>query len=176
LSLRVTGPFATQLHITGNFTLLSPQERVAWRKRFAKFSRSHLIEIGAELLRACRTNTTDRETEVREGHHRPELVARVIRPKGKYRRLQTIYCSPEGCGSCPHGPYWYVHQKRGGVTEVRFAGQPALDEGTLERMKRHALKATASVEAYEVKNLPHETEALQTPRVRSPKPRTNSPE
>ena len=131
--------------------ILSPRKRAEWKKRFTRLSRSQLREIGFELFVAYRSKTADRETEIAEGHCDPTLVAQVIRIQGARRRLQTIYCSSERCDNCPHGPYWYVFRstKEKGETKVRYAGQPYLDENTLERMRKHVEGATPI--PYEIK-------------------------
>jgi hypothetical protein len=38
--------------------------------------------------------------------------------KQQYRR-----CGKPGCGSCPHGPYWYGFRKEGGRTKSRYFGK-----------------------------------------------------
>jgi hypothetical protein len=131
--------------------VLSPRKRAEWKKRFGRLSRSQLKEIGFELVLAYQRKTAERETEIAEGHCDPTLVAQLIKAQGARRRLQTIYCFAERCENCPHGPYWYVFQssKKKGETRVRYAGQPAFDEDTLEQMRKDA--ETATPIPYEIK-------------------------
>jgi hypothetical protein len=46
----------------------------------------------------------------------PELIATLVhttkgKKDGRWRQLQTIYCSKERCARCPHGPYWYSYSE-----------------------------------------------------------------
>ena len=36
-------------------------------------------------------------------------------------RAQLIHCG-KGCGSCPHGPYWYAYWKEGGRSRSQYIG------------------------------------------------------
>ena len=55
-------------------------------------------------------------------------------------RQQHVRCGKEGCGACPHGPYWYAYWKEGGRTRKQYIGrylpgeplEPVVPEG-LER-------------------------------------------
>lgn len=37
-------------------------------------------------------------------------------------RQQWVRCG-KGCGSCPHGPYWYAYWREGGRTRSQYVGR-----------------------------------------------------
>lgn len=43
-------------------------------------------------------------------------------PTVKFRQ-QTVRCGKEGCGGCPHGPYWYAYWREGGRVRTRYIGK-----------------------------------------------------
>jgi hypothetical protein len=38
-------------------------------------------------------------------------------------RQEHVRCGREGCGSCPHGPYWYGYYKQEGRTRKQYIGR-----------------------------------------------------
>ncbi len=42
-------------------------------------------------------------------------------------RSQMIKCGKPGCGTCPHGPYWYAYWRENGRRRSRYVGR-LLDE------------------------------------------------
>jgi hypothetical protein len=48
-------------------------------------------------------------------------------PEVRLRR-RLVRCGKQGCGSCPHGPYWYAYWREGGKRRSRYVGK-LLDDG-----------------------------------------------
>ena len=38
-------------------------------------------------------------------------------------RQERVRCGKEGCGGCPHGPYWYAYWREGGRLRSRYIGK-----------------------------------------------------
>lgn len=38
-------------------------------------------------------------------------------------RLESVRCGKAGCGSCPHGPYWYAYYREEGKLRSRYIGR-----------------------------------------------------
>lgn len=38
-------------------------------------------------------------------------------------QLEKVRCGKEGCGKCPHGPYWYSYQRQGGKVKSKYVGK-----------------------------------------------------
>jgi hypothetical protein len=38
-------------------------------------------------------------------------------------RQQQVRCGREGCGTCPHGPYWYAHWREDGRRRKAYVGR-----------------------------------------------------
>ena len=49
--------------------------------------------------------------------HEDGALARV-----SYRQ-EHVRCGKEGCGACPHGPYWYAYWKQDGRTRKQYIGR-----------------------------------------------------
>jgi hypothetical protein len=45
-------------------------------------------------------------------------------------RLESVRCGKPGCGSCPHGPYWYAYYRDGSRLRSRYIGRGAPEEET----------------------------------------------
>ena len=43
-------------------------------------------------------------------------------PSLSYRQ-EHVRCGKDGCGRCPHGPYWYAYWKEAGRTRKRYIGR-----------------------------------------------------
>jgi hypothetical protein len=43
-------------------------------------------------------------------------------PRVSYRE-EHVRCGKEGCGRCPHGPYWYAYWKEDGRTRKQYVGR-----------------------------------------------------
>jgi hypothetical protein len=43
-------------------------------------------------------------------------------PKETFRS-EWVKCGKPGCGSCPHGPYWYAYWREGKKTRKRYIGK-----------------------------------------------------
>lgn len=43
-------------------------------------------------------------------------------PDGMCFQRELVRCGKPDCGSCPHGPYWYVYWKRAGRTRSAYIG------------------------------------------------------
>jgi hypothetical protein len=49
---------------------------------------------------------------------------RPAAPRGKVTfRQEAVRCGREGCGGCPHGPYWYAYWREGGRLRSRYIGK-----------------------------------------------------
>lgn len=60
-------------------------------------------------------------------------------------RLESVKCGKPGCGSCPHGPYWYAYYRDGGRLRSRYIGRelppaPADGEGEGPAAENRAAK------------------------------------
>jgi hypothetical protein len=58
--------------------------------------------------------------------------------RGVTYQLRNVLCGKNGCGKCPHGPYWYaIVTITGKKPAVRYVGKqlkgPALDYYTTQR-------------------------------------------
>lgn len=42
-------------------------------------------------------------------------------PSVRYRQ-KSVRCGKDGCGTCPHGPYWYAHWSEDGRRRSRYIG------------------------------------------------------
>src|SRR5690348_1301331 len=109
---------------------MSPQKRIGWRRRFSAVPLPELKAIASELFAAAQSKAADKESLIAASHYDPVLICEVLETKtvqpGKWKSKQTVYCSPEHCPSCPHGPYWYDYRssKRKRKVIVRFDGVP----------------------------------------------------
>lgn len=52
-----------------------------------------------------------------------ESVAADDPEEGVTYRLESVRCGKAGCGSCPHGPYWYAYFREGGKLRSRYIGK-----------------------------------------------------
>ncbi len=98
-------------------------------------------DVGA-LIEQKRQQPTELDIAIEHCHH-PDLLHEIVRTKTRERstarsELRRIYCSPERCPRCSHGPYLYSVRpnKRRGTESVRFVGKPAFSEEELERLAR----------------------------------------
>lgn len=120
---------------------VSPQERAGWRRRFSEVPLPKLKAIASELFAAAQSKATDKESNIAASHYDPALVCEVLETRevqhGKFKKKQTVYCSPKRCPSCPHGPYWYAYRssKRKRKVAVCFDGVPGLPQQTLNSMR-----------------------------------------
>ena len=55
----------------------------------------------------------------REGVDAPPEIRRG---KVSYRQ-ERVRCGREGCGRCPHGPYWYAYWRENGRQRSRYIGK-----------------------------------------------------
>lgn len=53
-------------------------------------------------------------------------------------RQKVVRCNKDGCGTCPHGPYWYAHWHEGGRKRSQYIGSelPAQVRQKVEAMER----------------------------------------
>ncbi|MDA2928508.1 hypothetical protein MYX84_00945 [Acidobacteria bacterium AH-259-O06] len=72
-----------------------------------------------------------------------EMIHEIIDIEGesgkrKWTQWETIYCSPEKCSECPHGPFMFTYRanKKGTVRIVDY-GIPAFDIRALKEMEKH---------------------------------------
>ena len=54
-------------------------------------------------------------------------VAEPSDPNVTYR-LESVKCGREGCGACPHGPYWYAYFREDGRLRSRYIGRELPDD------------------------------------------------
>ena len=47
-------------------------------------------------------------------------------------RQERVRCGRQGCGGCPHGPYWYAYWREAGRLRSRYIGKelPRVAGGT----------------------------------------------
>lgn len=38
-------------------------------------------------------------------------------------RQEQVRCGRDGCGTCPHGPYWYAYWREDGRTRSQYIGR-----------------------------------------------------
>lgn len=69
-------------------------------------------------------------------------------PSVKYRQ-KTVRCNKDGCGGCPHGPYWYAHWHEDGRKKSQYIGSelPGEVRRKLEAMDAEAEAAAAAAQA-----------------------------
>ena len=96
-----------------------------------------------------------REIDIAAEHsNNPHLVAKIYRTvgdksRGRWKQLESIFCSSDHCQQCPHGPYWYGYRrnKRHGTLTLKFAGRPAFHPDDIELLRQR----TTIPAAYEIR-------------------------
>lgn len=69
------------------------------------------------------------------------------RIEGMLYLLRMVVCGKKHCKSCPHGPYWYVQVRKGGVLREIYLGKKfrTLEQKNLEdKIKRGELRYEGS--------------------------------
>lgn len=51
-------------------------------------------------------------------------------------RFEYVRCGKAGCRGCPHGPYWYRYQHRGGKMRKEYVGKVRPDQAGPEPTDR----------------------------------------
>jgi hypothetical protein len=59
----------------------------------------------------------------------PSSPEHGLPPTIRYRQ-QSVRCGKDGCGTCPHGPYWYAYWREDGRTRKRYIGRHLPGEPT----------------------------------------------
>ena len=55
-------------------------------------------------------------------------VVQQQRRGGSLYQLEKVKCGKSACKSCPHGPYWYGYQRRGGKLRSWYIGKDITKE------------------------------------------------
>jgi hypothetical protein len=77
------------------------------------------------------------------------VVVEVRELAGVLYQLERVRCGKEGCGRCPHGPYWYAYQRNPRTKKQvsRYIGRElagaAAGKSNSKRSRRIAARAPA---------------------------------
>lgn len=53
-------------------------------------------------------------------------------------RAEYVKCGKKGCKSCPHGPYWYGYERKGGKLHKKYYGKLDPRDRQRDRTKRES--------------------------------------
>ena len=138
--------------------ILSPQKRAAILGRFRHMPLAAIKELYGELERIIDEKEAAGPDEMDSvwQHRDPTLIHKVYddrgdKKKGKWRQLQTIYCSAKRCPKCPHGPYWFAYRrnKTHKTITVRFKSIPMFPPELIENLRKK-LPPPSEVNVYKI--------------------------
>lgn len=87
-----------------------PRELVSTVRRLDEFSLRRLLILVRGLLLHL------------DGHPDGDVDEVATGLRVTYRQ-EHVRCGKDGCGACPHGPYWYAYWKENGRTRSQYIGR-----------------------------------------------------
>ena len=119
------------------------------RMRYMAMSLTRLRKLRTEIqgiIEELEANPARREIDIAAEHSgKSALIQEIIRHRpqkgrGWLKRLEKVYCSPQGCSKCPHGPFWFTYRtnKRSSAMNLVAFSEPAFPDSLIKELRYQA--------------------------------------